>query len=76
MKGFYLSSGYSTEAKEWNKQREIILKYILPTSFLIVSREAVLVHLYPMLERELRQFLFTEASNRYNQREMVLKIAE
>ncbi|KAH3765056.1 transcription elongation factor SPT6 [Pelomyxa schiedti] len=52
MKTNYLSTGFSAEAAAWNDQRTQVL------------RECVTSHLFPFLEREARQFYFTQASNR------------
>ncbi|EAL71329.1 SH2 domain-containing protein [Dictyostelium discoideum AX4] len=52
MESLYLSDGTSAITQQWNEQRKLII------------REALNKFLYPVLEKELRNKLLTEASNR------------
>ncbi|EGC30112.1 hypothetical protein DICPUDRAFT_41908, partial [Dictyostelium purpureum] len=52
MEALYLSDGTSSITQQWNEQRKLII------------REALTKFLYPVLEKELRNKLLTEASNR------------
>eukprot|EP01132_Coremiostelium_polycephalum_P010934 gene10934-13392_t len=52
MESLYLSSGTSSVSQQWNKQRQLII------------RESLTKFLYPVLEKELRNKMLTESSNR------------